>query len=544
MVRLGIISHALMVMMPSSNAFSSPTYEKLDLCIIGGGASGLSAAITSAASLSARSGSSAAIKEGITSNSSSEASKIVVLEAQPTIGGRVSSDIINGYTFDRGFAVFIDRYPQSKEMFDYEALQLKPFDPGAMIKLEHGLARVADPLRQPGKIIDAIVSPVGSLLDKLKLAPLLLHVRRNSIEDLFLEDEVDTLSCLQNKYKFSEKMIQEFFEPFLTGIYFAPLNQQSSRMFHFVFKMFSEGSATLPTGGMQAASDQMMRKAQKYGVDIRLSTPVSSIKIAQDGSFDINMIGGEMISAKSVICATEGPLATKLLAQIDGLGHLSDTEQQPQNSVGSVYYSFKGETPVNDAILVLNGVGKGVSSSSGLINSAVFPHVCNRSYAPEGCGLCSVSISGNTMDEYIGRRDDLDHDVRAQLGEWFPEFAALIKDEWKLEKIYTITNAQPGQLEGPLPASAHGGRDSAKIGDVDLPPGLFVCGDYMVRLLFQVLFNSFILSRILTTFIRTITKGNCNTKRSYREWNKRCKCLISFPVEKKGNDLKSVRLSS
>jgi len=464
-----------MVLMPSSNALATPKCEKLDLCIIGGGASGLSAAITSASSLSAMSSSSAAINV----NSSTAASKIVVLEAQPTVGGRVSSDIINGYTFDRGFAVFIDQYPQSKEMFDYEALQLKPFEPGAMIKRENGLARVADPLRQPGKLIDAIVSPVGSLLDKVKLAPLLLHVRSNSIEELFLEDEVDTLSCLQNKYKFSDKMIQEFFEPFLTGIYFAPLNQQSSRMFHFVFKMFSEGSATLPTGGMQAASDQMMRKAQKSGVDVRVSTPVSDVKMAKDGSFDINIIGGEQISAKSVICATEGPVATKLLAGIDGLGHLADTEQQPQQSVGSVYYSFRGEAPVNDAILVLNGVGKDSSSRSGLINVVVFPHVCNQSYAPEGYGLCSVSISGTIMDEYSGRHDELDEDVRAQLSEWFPEFAVRIKDEWKLEKTYKIVNAQPGQLKGPFPASAHGGRDSKKVGGIDLPPGLFVCGDHM-----------------------------------------------------------------
>jgi len=118
-----------------------------------------------------------------------------------------------------------------------------------LIKLKNGLARVADPLRQPSKLLDAIASPVGTIRDKVRLAPLFFHVRTNTIEELFEEEEMDTLSCLRNKYKFSEKMIQEFFEPFLTGIYFSPLDEQSSRMFHFVFKMFSEGAGTLPTGG-------------------------------------------------------------------------------------------------------------------------------------------------------------------------------------------------------------------------------------------------------------------------------------------------------
>lgn len=34
------------------------------------------------------------------------------------------------------------------------------------------------------------------------------------------------------------------------GIFLSPLEEQSSRMFEFVFKMFSVGSASLPEGGM------------------------------------------------------------------------------------------------------------------------------------------------------------------------------------------------------------------------------------------------------------------------------------------------------
>ncbi len=432
------------------------------------------------------SGLSAAITAASADEHASKPAKIVLVEAQPTIGGRVSSDFQDGFTFDRGFAVFIDQYPQSKRIFDYEALQLKPFEPGALIRRNNGIARVADPLRQPRKLIAAVTSPVGSFLDKLKLAPLLLHVRRNTVEELFVEEEMDTLTCLKDKYKFSDKMIREFFEPFLTGIYFCQLEEQSSRMFHFVFKMFSEGAATLPTGGMQAASNQLMEKASNLGVNIHLSNPVTDIKSIENengsSSFKVSTNGGEII-CKSLICATEGVLAAELLADIEGLESLRDAkQQQQQRSVGSMYYTFQGESPVNESILVLNGAEGNDGTRPGPVNSIVFPHVCNESYAPENHGLCSVSLLGSVMDKYArdGKEDQLDHDVRAQLSEWFPEFKTSIEEDWSLEKTYIIRNAQPSQLQGPFPANVHGGRDCSRIGGLHLKPGLFVCGDYMV----------------------------------------------------------------
>jgi predicted NAD/FAD-binding protein len=82
----------------------------------------------------------------------------------------------------------------------------------------------------------------------LRLVPLFYKVKTNIVTQLFSNDEeqeISTLSCLKETYHFSDQMIQEFFEPFLTGIYFCPLQEQSSHIFHFVFKMFAEGSASL-----------------------------------------------------------------------------------------------------------------------------------------------------------------------------------------------------------------------------------------------------------------------------------------------------------
>ena len=153
-----------------------------DIAIIGGGPAGLAAAST--------------IKRRAPN------SNVAVLEEQETLGGRVSSDKIDGFTLDRGFAVFIDSYPQSKKLLDYNRLKLRPFQPGAFVVTSDGwkggmkcggdssvfeISRVADPLRRPQDLFAAVTSPVGSLMDKLRVIPLLVHVIKSSTDDIFNE---------------------------------------------------------------------------------------------------------------------------------------------------------------------------------------------------------------------------------------------------------------------------------------------------------------------------------------------------------------------
>lgn len=482
---------------------TSPTIEA-DLCIIGGGISGLSAAIEAATLLKTKQQrqQQSSPKKNDNSDSNNDA-RIILLESQDRPGGRVSSDYINGYVLDRGYAVFIEEYPSSKALFDYSALGLQAYDPGALIKVtssEDGFARVADPLRQPSRLLEALTSSVGTKLDLLRLAPLFLHVKTKSVSELFDENEVDTLSCLKDKYGFSDKMIREFFEPFLAGIYFSPLDEQSSRMFHFVFKMFADGAATLPSGGMQAVSNQLMERAISLGVDVRLNRSVTRVMAQNPTTTTAAAAGyrieestqGSAIHCQSVVFATEEPVARKLLSSLEGLEGLSSSSESleencvsipSQRSVGCVYYTFPNSeetTPVHDKVLILNGEGL----ESGPALTVSFLHRIHESYAPPGHGLCSVSVPETYMKEYHGREKALDTRIRQQLSGWWPDYRDIIHNQWRFEKSYDIQNAQPGQLKGSFPANVHGGRDCSKwIGGggsfFELPKGVFVCGDYM-----------------------------------------------------------------
>jgi phytoene dehydrogenase-like protein len=401
--------------------------EEADIVIIGGGVSGLTAAITA----------SQAAKKGDL--------KIVLLESSSRLGGRVMSEVTDdGYILDEGFAVFLDVYPEVKKVLDFEALKLKPFLPGALVKLKNRnrLARVADPLREPGDIFNAILAPVGSLIDKAKVLPLIFNVKTKSVEELFEEHETDTKTALIERWGFSDNFIAKFYKPFLEGIYLAPLSQQSSRMFSFVFKMFSEGSATLPEGGMIKVADQLVEKAKQAGVDIKLKTPVTRLETKSDGSVIVESAYNYkqiIYKAKSVIVATDGKVAQKLLSQIDDFASLEQLPEQPQLTVGCLYYSFEGTPPVEDPILILNGYGEESGDEKHPVNNVCFPSVVNKGYAPEGYNLCSVTVLGPAMEAFKNKPDELDQAVRRQLGTWFRESRSEILEEWELKKIFFVS---------------------------------------------------------------------------------------------------------
>ena len=176
----------------------------------------------------------------------------VILEASDEVGGRIRTDEVDGYLLDRGFQVFIERYPESENLFDYGKLNLKQFLPGALVRFENELHVVSDPFRRPQDIYSSITSPIGSFADKLKVGIFSVLVRLKNINDIFEETDEPLSDHLVKTKGLSESIIQRFFSPFYQGIFLSPLNLQSSRMFNFVFKMFTEGAASLPTGGQLA----------------------------------------------------------------------------------------------------------------------------------------------------------------------------------------------------------------------------------------------------------------------------------------------------
>ena len=92
--------------------------------------------------------------------------EVTVLEASDGVGGRMRTDLVDGYRFDRGFQLYNPAYPEGARVLDHDALDLKPFIAGARIVISRGghrrVDRVADPRREPSWAVPALLARIGS----------------------------------------------------------------------------------------------------------------------------------------------------------------------------------------------------------------------------------------------------------------------------------------------------------------------------------------------------------------------------------------------
>ena len=172
---------------------------------------------------------------------------ITVVEASDGVGGRVRSDHPDGYTFDRGFQVLFDAYPAVQRQLDLPALDLRAFDPGAIICLPGRRELLTDPLRDLdlGARLEAVRSPAISPLDKLRTLRLALELRGQTIDQLLQGD--DQNHAFLRGRGFSERMIDLFFRPFYGGVLFDRALTTSAKCLKFDFKMLAHGCACYQT---------------------------------------------------------------------------------------------------------------------------------------------------------------------------------------------------------------------------------------------------------------------------------------------------------
>jgi len=220
----------------------------------------------------------------------------IILEASQTVGGRVKTDLIDGFQLDHGFQVLLDAYPMAQKYLDYNPLELQKLLPGALIFKNGKKLKIGDPSRDLGFLWSTITADIGSLRDKVRIFNLNQQLKAKSLETIFSAKEQTTLSYLQD-FGFSQNIIEQFFRPFFTGIFLEPHLQTSSRMFEFVYKMFGEGLAVIPKGGIGSIPEQLKSKLKHSG--IRFNTKVKEVQDQQ-----IITENGETLSTHFTIIAT------------------------------------------------------------------------------------------------------------------------------------------------------------------------------------------------------------------------------------------------
>lgn len=361
----------------------------------------------------------------------------LVLEAADAPGGRVRTDVHEGFRLDRGFQVLQTAYPEARRLLDYATLDLRPFRPGALIRWQGRFHRLGDPWRHWSDALPTLFSPIGTFADKVRIAWLRHRVLQGKLAELYARPETTALEALQ-ACGLSDQMINGFLRPFLAGVFFDEALAVSSRAFEFVFRAFAAGDTALPAQGMGAITAQLA--AGLPPDTLRLNSRVERLDAPA-----VLLTSSERITALAVVIATDGFETARLLAD----------PSWPKGRATTCLYFAAPEPPVREPLLVLNGEG------AGPINSLLAPSVLSPAYAPSGQALVTVNVLGNPAFD--------DNALQAAVGQQLRNWFGRVVDAWRLLRIYRIARALP--LQTP-PVSF------PEVFSPLIKPGLFVCGEY------------------------------------------------------------------
>jgi protoporphyrinogen oxidase len=359
----------------------------------------------------------------------------IVLESADEVGGRVRTDHVNGYLLDRGFQIFLTSYPEARKLLDYNALNLNAFRSGAIIRQGKRFVQLVNPLKEPLAALPDLFSPVGSLLDKIKILKLAAELRSKTNEEIFSMPASSTIDYLKMS-GWSDQIIENFFKPFFGGVFLERELITSSNFFKFVFKQFAVSDAALPSAGIQAIPEQLAAKLPEGTV--RKNTFVKGIT-----DNEVCLSNGEILQAGSIVLAVDAAAAAKL----QGSAH-----KLQFNNTSCVYFAAP-HSPLDTPMLVINGNGQS------LINNMCVPSDIAPTYAPPGKSLISVSI----VKPHSLTDSDLIQTITLELVQWF---GAQVH-QWQHLKTYHIPQALPVFT-----------AEDSSAKDRQLSEYLFRCGDY------------------------------------------------------------------
>ncbi len=337
--------------------------------------------------------------------------EVLVLEAGDGPGGRVRSDVVDGFTLDRGFQVFLTSYERASGLLDIPALELGTFLPGALVRVGDRFARAADPWRQPHTALSLSWLRVIAPSDALRLTRLRALCRRAFPKGVAQADEAASIPKLPTAdwlgaLGFSAHTVEHFFRPFFGGVFLNRGLTTPAPVFARVFARFSRGLAALPARGMQALPDQLATRLPAGA--LRLGAGVAHVD-PETGT--ITLADGHRLTAGRTLLATGLRAARQLLPPTRLPTPPPAVLSTPDEATTTHYFALpRAGAPASPALssptLLLGGPGAFIHHAACL--TAVRP-----SLAPADQHLLTASRDGE-----VDASPTAISTIRAALGAW------------------------------------------------------------------------------------------------------------------------------
>ncbi len=366
--------------------------------------------------------------------------QVSLVEAGDDIGGRVRTDVVDGFRLDRGFQLLNPAYPMVATQVDVDALGLRTFEPGVAVRGAQGIAIVLDPRRRPRSVLASLRTGYLGARDVAAVArfagPVLLAPQRA------LNRPDNTLGEAMDAAGLTGRLRREVIDPFLAGVLLTEDATTSANFVRLLVRAFALGAPGLPTQGMSALPHQLQTHLSEPATLGRQARQVSRHGTGWRTTFEDGHV-----SSRAVVVATDPATAHRLtgipVPTMNGVLTWWFAVDEPPRGHGG--------TDVTRLLLV-DGRRAGP-----VVNTTVISDVA-PAYAPVGKHLVQASVLWPP-----GAEQATEADVRTHLAQlWDADVA-----RWEVVRVNEIRDALPAQ---PVPLQVR--RPVAQ------GHGLFVCGDH------------------------------------------------------------------
>lgn len=329
--------------------------NETDVIVIGAGLAGLSAALHLRA-------------YGI---------ETTVLEAGDAVGGRLRSDHVDGYTFDRGFAVHNPAYPEAIALLDHDLLDLRSFEPGVAYRTDAQVSYLAHPRGGWRGLRSTLGTARHHARTAAAFAAYAVACAAASPESLQRRPRMSGRAALRQAGVDNAGM-RALVLPFLQGVLLESQLETSRRVLDEILASFVKGTPAIPAAGMQAIAEQL---ASRLPSDcLHLSQRVAALD-PHDNKVTVHTDGAQFTARKVIVAVSREALASLLPDVRTGRSRAVTTWYHRANHSGAeildgrpwVLTDQLRRTPIANSVVLTNAA---------------------PSYAPAGETLVSTSVIG------------------------------------------------------------------------------------------------------------------------------------------------------